>query len=74
MAYKAKMQGNPDLCQTYTEKALRLQGSLTKTTPIAPPPLEKDGMPTRGDFFHLKMHRREEEKNLDLSKTFKFKN
>jgi hypothetical protein len=60
MAYKSKMKGNLKESQAYTSKALKLQGSLSKTTPIDPPPPPSDEMPKRGDFFHVKVHRRED--------------
>ena len=76
MAYKTKMQGNMKESQIYTTKALRLQGSLTKTTPIEAPPPPPDGMPKRGDYLHLKVHRRDDMTGtqFDKSKTYKFKN
>jgi hypothetical protein len=37
-AYKFKMQGKDNESKDMTTKALRLQGSLTKTKPIQPVP------------------------------------
>lgn len=39
-------------------KALRLEGSLTKCKPIDRPAKGDDGLPKRGDFLNIKKHRR----------------
>jgi hypothetical protein len=72
-AYKLRMQGNDKESKDLLTKALRLQGSLTKTEPIEPPPPIPDTMPHRGDFFHLKVLRKDPGQTLnDKSQTYKF--
>mmetsp|Transcript_44447 Transcript_44447/g.43116 ORF Transcript_44447/g.43116 Transcript_44447/m.43116 type:complete len:85 (+) Transcript_44447:984-1238(+) len=50
-AYKAKMQGNEKECKENTTRALRLQGSLTKTQPIEVERRQEEQLSKRGDFF-----------------------
>jgi len=42
-----------------TTKALRLQGSLTKTKPIEPEPKKKNELPCRDDTYARTVFRRE---------------
>jgi len=85
-SYKFKMQGNDKDSKEYAARALRLQGSLTKTKPMYVTYLnlltinreierkQDEGLPKRGDFFNLKVFRKDEsDKFLDKSSTFKFK-
>ena len=39
-------------------KALRLEGSLTKCKPIEIAKKNDGGLPKRGDFLNIKVHRR----------------
>lgn len=48
-AYKFKMQGKDTESKEMTTKALRLQGSLTKTKPIQPEPKKQSELPPRTD-------------------------
>ena len=68
MAYKCKMQGNDKDSKEYAARALRLQGSLTKTKPIEVEVKKEAAVPKRGDFFNVKMHREAQDKTL----SFKF--
>jgi len=58
-AYKFKMQGKDAEYKDMTTKALRLQGSLTKTKPIEPEPKKKNELPCRDDTFARTVLRRE---------------
>ena len=79
------MQGNDKESKEMATRALRLQGSMTKTKPMynhfivdydyrEAERKKEDTMPKRGDFFHLKIYRQDEDsKFVDKSQTFKFK-
>lgn len=56
-AQRAKMQGKDAECKDLTTKALRLQGSLTKTKPIERNKAEDTGFSTRNDTFNVYVHR-----------------
>jgi hypothetical protein len=58
-AYKFKMQGKDTESKDMTTKALRLQGSLTKTKPIQPVPKKQSELPPRTDTFQRVVLRRE---------------
>jgi hypothetical protein len=58
-AYKYKMQGKDNESRDMTTKALRLQGSLTKTKPIQPEPKKVSELPPRNDTFKKTILRRE---------------
>jgi hypothetical protein len=58
-AYKYKMQGKDAEYKDMTTKALRLQGSLTKTKPIQPEPKKGNDLPPRTDTFARVVLRRE---------------
>lgn len=58
-AYKFKMQGKDQESKEMTTKALRLQGSLTKTKPIEPPAKKQSELPPRTDTFARIVLRRE---------------
>jgi hypothetical protein len=68
------MQGNEKESKEYAARALRLQGSLTKTKPIEIERKVEANVPKRGDFFQVKVHRKDEtnQQFLDKSSTFKF--
>jgi hypothetical protein len=81
LSLKYKMQGKDEECQQMATNALRLEGSLTKCTPIEVPQRPEPGLPKRGDWLTVKVHRRvDQDPNLllpnddfnDLTKTFKF--
>ncbi|CDW81373.1 leucine rich repeat family protein [Stylonychia lemnae] len=70
---KFKMQGNDKDSKEYAARALRLQGSLTKTKPIEIEKKREEVVPKRGDFFHLKVFRKDPTNSfMDKSSTFKF--
>ena len=58
-AYKFKMQGKDAESKDMTTRALRLQGSLTKTKPIQPPIKHESTLPPRTDVFKRAVLRRE---------------
>ena len=58
-AYKFKMQGKDVEYKNEMTKALRLQGSLTKTKPIEPEPKKESPLPPRTDTFQRTVLRRE---------------
>ena len=58
-AYKFKMQGKDAEYKEMTTKALRLQGSLTKTKPIEPQPKKMSELPCRDDTYARTVLRRE---------------
>ena len=58
-AYKFKMQGKDNESKEMTTKALRLQGSLTKTKPIQPEPKKASELPPRTDTFARTVLRRD---------------
>lgn len=64
-AYKFKMQGKDAEYKDMTTKALRLQGSLTKTKPIQPQPKKTNELPSRDDTFARTLLRREGHVHLD---------
>ena len=81
-AYKFKMQGKDAEYKDQTTKALRLQGSITKTKPIEPEVKKESSLPSRTDTFQRTVLRREgfvqpDLVDLDsvavLDKTAKFK-
>jgi hypothetical protein len=81
-AYKFKMQGKDVEYKDQTTKALRLQGSITKTKPIEPEPKKVSLLPPRTDTFQRTVLRREGYEYPDLvdldnvpvlDKTAKFK-
>lgn len=53
------MQGKDTESKEMTTKALRLQGSLTKTKPIQPEPKKQSELPPRTDIFARTVLRRE---------------
>ena len=53
------MQGKDSESKEMTTKALRLQGSLTKTKPIQPEPKKQSELPPRTDTFQRTVLRRE---------------
>lgn len=53
------MQGKDSESKEMTTKALRLQGSLTKTKPIQPEPKKQSDLPPRTDTFQRTVLRRE---------------
>ena len=57
-SYKFKMQGKDAESKEMATKALRLQGSLTKTKPIETAKKGDDGALKRGDQFVRTIHRR----------------
>lgn len=61
LSLKYKMQGKDDLSKEMATKALRLEGSLTKCTPIEIPKKPDPGLPKRGDWLTIKVHRRVEQ-------------
>ena len=76
------MQGKDVEYKDQTTKALRLQGSITKTKPIEPEPIKESLLPSRTDTFQRTVFRREgfvqpDLVDLDsvpvLDKTAKFK-
>lgn len=83
LSLKYKMQGKDEESKKMATNALRLQGSLTKCTPIEIPAKPEPGLPKRGDWLTIKQHRRvEQDPNQllpnddyhDLTQTFKFNN
>ena len=58
-AYKFKMQDKDAESKDMTTRALRLQGSLTKTKPIQPPIKHESTLPPRTDVFKRAVLRRE---------------
>ena len=58
-SYKFKMQGKDEESKEMATKALRLQGSLTKTKPIEHPAPETGPKIKRGDQFARTVLRRE---------------
>ena len=58
-SYKFKMQGKDEESKEMATKALRLQGSLTKTKPIEHPPPATGPKIKRGDQFARTVYRRE---------------
>ena len=82
LSLKYKMQGKDEESKEMATKALRLEGSLTKCKPIDVSRKSEGGLPKRGDFLIVKVHRRvEQDPNAllpndeynDLTKTHKFK-
>jgi len=82
-AYKYKMQGKEAESKEMTTKALRLQGSLTKTKPIETTKKVESNERKRGDEFTRHVHRRPEgvtpddviggpDQMLNKTKTLKF--
>ena len=72
LAYKYRMQGNEKDSKEYAARALRLQGSLTKTKPIEIERKKEETLPKRGDFLTLKVFRRPEGDNLAATTTSKY--
>ena len=58
LSLKYKMQGKDEDSKLMATKALRLEGSLTKCTPIEIPQKPEPGLPKRGDWLTIKKHRR----------------
>lgn len=59
LSLKYKMQGKDEESKAMATKALRLEGSLTKCKPLEGPRKADDGLPKRGDFLNIKVHRRQ---------------
>ena len=64
-AYKFKMQGKDKESKEMATKALRLQGSLTKTKPIEVDKKQQDNALVRGDQFTRTLHRRKDDMHPD---------
>lgn len=81
LSMKYKMQGKIAQSNEMSTKALRLEGSLTKCTPIEIAKKPEPGLPKRGDWLTIKVHRRVEQdqdallpndKFYDKTATYKF--
>lgn len=64
-SYKFKMQGKDKESKEMATKALRLQGSLTKTKPIEVEKKQQDNTMIRGDQFTRTLHRRKDDVHPD---------
>lgn len=64
-AYKFKMQGKDKESKEMATKALRLQGSLTKTKPIEVDKKQENNTLVRGDQFTRIVHRRKDDMHPD---------
>lgn len=69
-ANKKKIQGKMDEAREEAYKALKLQGTLTKTKPIEVEKKKSGPSMRRGDVFNLKIHRKKENKKADMTKTY----
>ena len=81
LSLKYKMQGKDEKSKEMATKALRLEGSLTKCKPIDIAQKPEPGLPKRGDWLTVKVHRRvDQDPNAllpndnynNLTKTHKF--